>query len=187
MTQFKRIAEPDPTNLGGLASRDTSYSGLDPLLMEPFAVIDSAPQQPRPNDIFPLAGALQRTWHDVCKDLRAISWARGGLWFSFVCWAVGLLVASIMIPIFASGLIEASACQPDGSFKVVSRYNQWNINGFFQITAGVGHLSFTEAKIIDVCWDVVSRSPNCHTALNIISAHLEVRPATKGPLILPLW
>lgn len=160
MSQLDEVTEPYlPTKVGALESRDTSYSGLDPLLMEPFVMIDSPFQQSHRGSRSAQVGILKQTWHDVVKDVRGVRWARGGLWFSFICWAGGLLAAIITIPLVGrnfGNLEEASACQPDGSFNIVGQYNAWKINGFFQITAGVGHLNFANAKIIDVCWDVVS-------------------------------
>ena len=50
-----------------------------------------------------------------------------------------------------------SACQPDGQFSYVTgRYKAWDASGFFQITLGFGALTFTQAKVIDIIWDIVS-------------------------------
>lgn len=49
-----------------------------------------------------------------------------------------------------------SACQPDGSFNMHSNsYNQWSTSSVFEITLSFGELSFGQAKLIDVAWDVV--------------------------------
>lgn len=92
------------------------------------------------------------------KDWRA-RWRRAGLWFLAIIWFVGLLLTLS----FTAGLSGsqnysyASACQPDGSFSVdPSTYQYWSKSGFFQITLGFGNLTFTQAKAIDIIWDVVS-------------------------------
>ncbi|KAI1614701.1 hypothetical protein EDD36DRAFT_162615 [Exophiala viscosa] len=49
-----------------------------------------------------------------------------------------------------------NACQPDSAFRVgYGSYDIWTISGFFQITLAYGQLSFTAAKIITVCWDII--------------------------------
>jgi hypothetical protein len=35
-------------------------------------------------------------------------------------------------------------------------YNPWAISGALEITIAFGNLSFADAKLIDVIWDVVS-------------------------------
>ena len=48
-----------------------------------------------------------------------------------------------------------NACRPDAGFYVGDQpYNIWAIGGFFQITLGFGDFGFSNAKIIDVAWDV---------------------------------
>jgi hypothetical protein len=50
-----------------------------------------------------------------------------------------------------------SPCLPDGSFSMKPYlYNPWAISGAFEITLAFGTLSFANAKLIDVIWDVVS-------------------------------
>jgi hypothetical protein len=49
-----------------------------------------------------------------------------------------------------------SPCQPDGRFTLISNYNLWCISGIFQISLGFGRMSFSNAKLLDVVWDVVS-------------------------------
>jgi hypothetical protein len=37
-------------------------------------------------------------------------------------------------------------------------YNVWAVSGMFQISMGFGAMSFSDAKLLDVVWDVVSQS-----------------------------
>lgn len=104
-----------------------------------------------------LLASWRKTWRDVVHDFKVVRWGRGGLWVLFLCWAGGLLTADVLVPLLATReSASGSACQADGSFDVITRYNAWDLDDFFQITAGFGHLSFTQAKMVDVAWDVVS-------------------------------
>jgi hypothetical protein len=95
-------------------------------------------------------------------DLRNTRWAWGFTWFLFiVVWCGGLLAALVFIPstttnfnLFPGSL---SPCLPDGSFSLrPDLYNAWTISGVFEITLGFGSLTFANAKLIDVIWDMVS-------------------------------
>ncbi|KAK0707852.1 hypothetical protein B0H67DRAFT_647991 [Lasiosphaeris hirsuta] len=49
-----------------------------------------------------------------------------------------------------------SACHPDGNFSPFSGdYDWWAVSGIFQVTLGFGSLTFTQAKVVDVVWDVI--------------------------------
>lgn len=96
-------------------------------------------------------------------DLRNTRWAWGFAWFLFfVVWCGGLITALISVTsaattnnIFLFGSI--SPCLPDGSFSLQpDLYNPWTTSGVFEITLGFGSLSFANAKLIDVIWDIVS-------------------------------
>lgn len=53
------------------------------------------------------------------------------------------------------------ACQPDGQFNpVVNSYVWWSWDGVFQVTMAFGELSFTQAKVVDIVWDLVVIVPN---------------------------
>ena len=65
--------------------------------------------------------------------------------------------ATTILPVISSHKLYqvSKACQPDSGFYVgFGEYDIWDVSGFFQITLGFGELSFSTAKIIDVCWDV---------------------------------
>lgn len=146
-------------------SSDSVPPGSRPLLpsIDSFQIFE--PPQPRRLQVGgqKLVESARRlaveTWQDVKRDSRSARWGRGGLWFLFFLWGVGLLVALVLVPLLAA-TSSSSACKPDGSFSVTDQYDAWNIDDFFQITVTVfGKLTFTEAKLIDVIWDVVSAPP----------------------------
>ncbi|KAJ9613136.1 hypothetical protein H2200_003077 [Cladophialophora chaetospira] len=66
-------------------------------------------------------------------------------------------LAAVLPIITSHKLYQVSkACQPDSGFYVgFGEYDIWDLSGFFQITLGFGELSFSTAKLIDVCWDVI--------------------------------
>lgn len=92
-------------------------------------------------------------------DFRA-RWGRGCLGVLAFLWFVCLTVGFSMLCYFATSSRVAdnsSACLPDDSFSLDPReYRYWSRSGFFQITLGFGRLTFTQAKAIDVIWDIVS-------------------------------
>lgn len=114
----------------------------------------------------PMAEALQekgskifrlshsQAWHDV-----KTRWRRGLQWILYPGILIGLIFClrySAIAP-YQKGQYGRSACLPDGGFSLErGTYNYWAASGFFQVTLGFGSLSFAEAKIIDVAWDIVS-------------------------------
>jgi hypothetical protein len=110
----------------------------------------SSPQQ------FNRASLWKNAYRDLCHDLKNARWLRGLGWFSGVIWCFGLVATSIYIGV-ATLNITGEACLPDGSFRLrPDQYSFWSSSGYFQITLGGGRLSFTQAKVIDITWDIVS-------------------------------
>jgi hypothetical protein len=96
----------------------------------------------------------------ACTDFRA-RWGRGCLAALAYVWFICLTVGFVLLCLFAStsrGIADSNAaCLPDDSFSVdPAEYRYWSKSGFFQITLGFGSLTFTQAKAVDVIWDVVS-------------------------------
>ena len=94
------------------------------------------------------------------RDTRA-RW-RGGLFWTF-CLSVFSCLALCLAYVLAlsqnATFSDLTACRPDGEFSLESYdYNYWDTSGFFQITLGFGALEFSQAKAVDVVWDVVSFS-----------------------------
>ncbi|KAF2823797.1 hypothetical protein CC86DRAFT_297584 [Ophiobolus disseminans] len=78
------------------------------------------------------------------------------LWLAGLCLSLAILVQlSITSGIGKLGYERLVACQPNGVFDLYpENYRYWSRSGFFEITLGFGKLSFTEAKVIDVIWDI---------------------------------
>jgi hypothetical protein len=106
-------------------------------------------------------------WRDLWEDLRTTRWLRALGWFSFVViWCPGLIAAVTMVALFGpasnpENVLEAtsgslSPCLPDGSFSLrPDLYNYFTPDAAFEITLGFGNLSFANAKLIDIVWDLV--------------------------------
>lgn len=134
---------------------------LDPLLLEPYVTGPATPRR-RQRDGNAPSSFFRRPWQDALGDIRRVGWAPAGLWLLFFCWFASLLTTLILVSVSRSGYYSdsGSACLPDGSFSIFRSYDPWDIYGFFQITIGFGELTFTQAKVIDVIWDVVSCDSN---------------------------
>ncbi|KAK4225069.1 hypothetical protein QBC38DRAFT_501674 [Podospora fimiseda] len=101
-----------------------------------------------------------------CLDLLAAGsskrdttslWRKYGIPTLMFAW-LGVLVATI---VFLSAMNKfmfnyVLPCKPDGSFSpFVDNYDAWSSAGFFEVTLGMGRLTFSQAKVIDIVWDVV--------------------------------
>ena len=97
----------------------------------------------------------------ACGDFRARS-GRGCLWVLAVLWFCGLTTGFVILCVWSTATSytnsrSSNACLPDDSFSLQpDTYRYWSNSGVFQITLGSGHLTFAQAKAIDVIWDVVS-------------------------------
>jgi hypothetical protein len=99
----------------------------------------------------------QQAWQDLkTRWRRSLFWIGCFLAFLGLCFSLAI----IDTPSTTSWSFQehtATACQPDGSFSLDSYdYKPWDASGFVQITLGFGTLAFTQAKVIDVVWDMVS-------------------------------
>jgi hypothetical protein len=100
----------------------------------------------------------------ACTDFKARS-GRGCLWVLAFLWFGGLTAGLVLLFAWAGSVSSArgdgslSTCLPDDSFSLrPEKYEYWSNSGFFEITLGSGRLTFTQAKAIDVIWDIVSNS-----------------------------
>lgn len=142
------------------------FVDIDPLLME-----NDGPHTKGASIFKKAILYLGRLWIETCNELRydlkpTRSWrvaARYFAWFIFTIWAGGMIFFCFFFPL---GLLHAISlenaffnwnyCAPDGSFSLEPT-NPWKPAWTFQITLGFGSLSFTQAKAIDIVWDIVSR------------------------------
>ncbi|KAI0111687.1 hypothetical protein F4814DRAFT_460837 [Daldinia grandis] len=100
-----------------------------------------------------------RTYRETWSDLCAVRWARTGYWSLFALWSATVLGFFIFISLYNStdfDISDGSACKTDGSFIMdSSNYYPWKSSSFFEISLGFGNLTFAEAKVIDIAWDIV--------------------------------
>ena len=96
------------------------------------------------------------------SDFRARS-GRGCLWVLASLWFCGLTAGFILLYVWSTLVSSSmsynysSACLPDDSFSLrPDVYRYWSNSGFFDVNLGSGNLNFTQAKAIDVTWDIVS-------------------------------
>lgn len=135
---------------------------LDPLIQETLSLEEKQPVFKR---VFRYASTqCTAAFRVAISDLRSIRRARAGLWTLFGAWALG--VVGIFVYLLAIGIPsdtwdERTACSPDNFFNVnASAYNVWSGSGFFEINLGSGSLTFTQAKLIDISWDIVRSTRN---------------------------
>ena len=94
-------------------------------------------------------------WHDS-KSIFNFAWSQK----KKASLHIGIF-GIVILPLITASLLartiprEVSYCSPGGDFSLDSEYNPWSLGHIFQITMGVGSLTFSEAKLIDVFWDVV--------------------------------
>jgi len=96
--------------------------------------------------------------YDVLRDVRSIKWRSVGLAFLyFIVWNGCLATALVFIIIYGRSTSESiSGCNPDGSINLSGHGTSvWAPSEWFQINLAGGSLTFSQAKVIDVIWDVV--------------------------------
>lgn len=90
--------------------------------------------------------------------------------FLVICWPLMLSCAFIwlFLGVYWDAFWESSGCNPDDSFSpYTTAYDWWAPRGFFQITLAFGYLTFTQAKVIDIVWDIVSAETTYLPALGL--------------------
>jgi hypothetical protein len=103
--------------------------------------------------------ALRTAFQELKQDLKSTRWLRGFGWSAGVIWIFTLLGSAVFLGLGQNFGPPDTACQPDGSFRLnPESYSMWSSTGFFQITLGGGHLTFAEAKVVDIVWDIVKSS-----------------------------
>ncbi|KAI0011042.1 hypothetical protein F4779DRAFT_637798 [Xylariaceae sp. FL0662B] len=96
-------------------------------------------------------------WREAVADLRLVRWSRGILGCLFICWIAGLLyVICIATDSLSDGFSNLTACRSGDNFSPFwDGYDLLAPSGFFQITLKFGNFTFTQAKVIDIIWDIV--------------------------------
>ena len=102
--------------------------------------------------------------HHIADDWRKAGWLLSVVSIVLPCWVGGLIILLGFYAFsetigFSSSSSSFTPCQPDGKFNLIwGRYTPWTRSGFFQITLPFGSLNFSQAKAIDVAWDIVRLS-----------------------------
>jgi hypothetical protein len=113
-------------------------------------------------------GWWAQAWQDARADWKATSWRNALQWI--ISFLSTLLPFSCLMYFFPGMRIMASRlgwhgaypgldmwCLPDGSFSMAHGFQYWEISSFFQITLPFQQqLTFTQAKVVDIIWDLVS-------------------------------
>jgi hypothetical protein len=95
-------------------------------------------------------------FHDLKRDIKSTQWLRGLGWYTGVIWTFALIAGLIAICVLPRFGNNDNACPPDRVFRHhPEKYSVWSSTAFFQITLGGGKLSFAQAKVIDVVWDII--------------------------------
>lgn len=80
------------------------------------------------------------------------------IFFPLLCfiWMLFILSLTELLIIWGNFPSSPSACKPDNSFSPFSDdYKWWSQRSFFEITLRGGSLTFSQAKAVDVTWDLV--------------------------------
>ncbi|KAI3332228.1 hypothetical protein HD806DRAFT_479848 [Xylariaceae sp. AK1471] len=135
-----------------------------------------------------LVRCVKEAWQETRTDLST----RWPLFF-LVLWFAGLIAVQIQIILgLFSVRPSTSACRPDGTFSPFDDYTYWDASGFFQINLGFGSFTFTEAKIIDIVWDIVIGRLgqgilaffSWRTFADYVAVHMETAPMTYTAFIV---
>ncbi|KAG8157774.1 hypothetical protein KVR01_012436 [Diaporthe batatas] len=135
---------------------------IDPLL------VGGTPSQPHhtlgPENSSSYLGKLwAQTRDEVRHDFKSTRWRHTAVsffkWLGFSIWALGLVVLCLIFPLVITYTISLESsdywnyCAPDGSFSLEPS-SFWNPDWAFQIVLAFGSLSFTQAKVVDIVWDI---------------------------------
>jgi hypothetical protein len=104
-----------------------------------------------------LAAQCLSTFRSFLDLGRRVGWWRISAYLS--CYAA-LFVLCFFLPLYYlldyAHRFRIDTCSPDGKFALMSYYSLWHLSSIFQISIGFGELSFSNAKLLDTIWDVVS-------------------------------
>ena len=79
------------------------------------------------------------------------------LFYISLCVLFVILSLLSITPSFIDSLYS-EGCNPDDTFTPFqdNSYSHFSMSGFFQVTLAFSSLTFTQAKVYDIIWDVVS-------------------------------
>lgn len=103
-------------------------------------------------------------WKDTWSDVKSVPWGWLGRRFLSHILPLLMITGILILLVFMSlypGIFTRDTgelCRPDGTFLLsFDSYTPWKHNAIFAINLNFGRYTFGEAKLIDVCWDVVGR------------------------------
>ncbi|KAK4225139.1 hypothetical protein QBC38DRAFT_531377 [Podospora fimiseda] len=98
----------------------------------------------------------------VSLRFRNVRWGYYSFWTLFLIWCQFLLAIFIYLIILSTYASTEEnqnfgTCKPGGKFSPwwFGSWSYWSDGGFFEITLGSGKFTFTEAKVIDIFWDLL--------------------------------
>lgn len=101
-------------------------------------------------------------WKDTWSDLKSLPW--GWLGRRFISHILpllvimGMLILLVLMSLFQKVFTGDTSefCKPDGTFLLsFDKYTPWKQDAIFAINLKFGKYTFGEAKLIDICWDLV--------------------------------
>ncbi|KAK4223805.1 hypothetical protein QBC38DRAFT_538823 [Podospora fimiseda] len=67
-----------------------------------------------------------------------------------------LIIHIVLLAKHGSITVPQTACKPDRTFRPYKEnFNRWSRSTFFEVTLATGSFSFTQAKLIDIFWDLI--------------------------------
>lgn len=143
----------------------TKSGDIDPLLTGDIAFQDTDSLSLKRRATLSVGTFWADTRNELRHDLKSTRWRQTAAsyftWLGFSIWALALFVLCLVFPLRIMDTISLESsnywnyCAPDGSFSL-NPTNPWNPDWAFQIVLAFGSLSFTQAKVVDIVWDVVS-------------------------------
>jgi hypothetical protein len=107
-------------------------------------------------------------WKDTWRDVKSFPWGWLGRRFLSHILPLMVITSLLSLVVFMSlypGIFTNETrdfCEPDGTFLLsFDDYTPWRRDAIFAINLNFGRYTFGEAKLIDVCWDVVGRDQIC--------------------------
>jgi hypothetical protein len=128
-----------------------------------------------------LAAECRSSLQSILTILRRAGWWRTSAYLS--CYAA-VFVLCLFLPLYSlmdfASQFTGDTCLPDGRFSLGSNYSLWDISGIFQISMGFGAFSFSNAKLLDAVWDVVSDQSDTNTLEHSLTNFQGCGPRNPG-------
>ncbi|KAK4464984.1 hypothetical protein QBC42DRAFT_262282 [Cladorrhinum samala] len=78
------------------------------------------------------------------------------IWLVLLIFLLGILSSQDVEIFMSDGFSRGSACVGENTFSpFMDHVNWWSADGIFEITIGFGSMSFAQAKVVDIVWDLI--------------------------------